>query len=48
MDSWKIDRNFNRGTGWSYCGSIVIENDGYFIRCENGEVYAWMDDGSLS
>lgn len=37
----------NKVTGWAYKGLLVIENDGFFIRLSNGDVYAWDKRGKL-
>jgi hypothetical protein len=37
----------NKIVGWFYLGHRVIENDGLFIRLENGDVYAWDVNGKL-
>lgn len=34
-------------TGWTFNGIVVTENDGYFVRLSNGDVYAWTKNGCL-
>jgi len=37
----------SKEVGWYYMGHRVVENDGFFIRLDNGFVYAWDVNGKL-
>ncbi len=37
----------DKSIGWPFKGNTVIENDGFFVRLSNGDVYAWAKWGDL-
>jgi hypothetical protein len=41
-------KNFKSLVGYYYMGKKIIEDDGFFIRVENGKVYARLAGGGFA